>query len=127
MQIKGQEPIIDADFFKSIKASDATWQIEGNGTQVSISFGKQNDMEWWSAAFVGDAEIDTQLIEPESSNIGDLDPETRATVEKMMFDQRQKQMGQPSSEELQQQRMMEQMMKANPDLLKQMQEMQGNQ
>ena len=41
-------------------------------------------MHWWRAVVQGDAAIDTAQVEPENSKLDELDPETRATVEKMM-------------------------------------------
>ena len=51
---------------------------------VSILLTKQDHMEWWKYLAKGEPEIDTQKVEPENSKLGDLDPETRSTVEKMM-------------------------------------------
>jgi hypothetical protein len=115
VSIKGQAtPLIDGEFHKRVIVDDSTWTLEDG--ELVLSLQKENKMEWWKCVLVGDPEINTQKVQPENSKLSDLDGETRQTVEKMMFDQKQKALGLPSSDELQKKDMLANFMKAHPEM-----------
>lgn len=108
-------PIVDAPLTKPIICDDSFWTVEDDSVLV-LQFQKLNQMEWWGSVCEGDPAIDIKTIQPENSSLSDLDGETRQTVEKMMYDQRQKAMGKPTSEEEQKFAMLEKFKQQHPEL-----------
>lgn len=111
---------------RKVIGDECFWQLEDK-KDIVVYLPKHNGMEWWTCVIEGHPEIDVQKIEPENSKMTDLDPETRSTVEKMMYDQRQKQMGLPTSEEKQNQSMLQKLMEQNPKMMDDFKKISGGQ
>ena len=74
---------------------DSTWTLEtsGDAKEVHVHLRKADAQRWWAHVETRAPRIDTTRLQPEASRLGDLDGETRALVEKMMVEQREKEMG----------------------------------
>jgi hypothetical protein len=114
--LKGQPPIIDGELYKPVKVNDCFWSLEDRRA-ISVQMSKRDQTDWWKCLLKGGPEIDTQKVEPEPSKLSDLDIETRSAVEKMMFDKRQKQLGRPSSDEIQKEELLKQFKAQNPTMM----------
>ncbi|BAM39021.1 uncharacterized protein TOT_010001266 [Theileria orientalis strain Shintoku] len=107
--------LFGGELYDSVKSDESVWALVDN-KMLQISLEKRNQMGWWATVVKGHPEIDVKKIVPENSKLSDLDSETRSTVEKMMFDQRQKAAGLPTSSQRSQYEALEKFKKAHPEL-----------
>ena len=112
LKLKGADaPIIDADFpcdarngqeiWERVKAAESYWNVgEVKGKQLCVSVYLEKEREsWWKSAVHGGEEIDTTKVDS-TRDMYSYDDETQGAIRKIMFDQHQKRLGQPTSDEL---------------------------
>ena len=109
------ETILAGALHEPVQPDDCSWTVM-DGNVVEVYLQKVNTMSWWSCVVEGEPLLNTKKVQPENSKLSDLDGETRATVEKMMFDQRQKALNKPTSDEQNKQDMLKKFMEQHPEM-----------
>ncbi|CAM9818227.1 unnamed protein product [Scytosiphon promiscuus] len=89
--------IFDGELPSTVSREDSMWSLS-DGKTVVISFEKTTK-SWWKSVVEGDPEIDTSQVDS-TTKISEYDGETQGAIRKIMFDQRQKSVGLPTSDEL---------------------------
>ncbi|KAL9716298.1 hypothetical protein Ac2012v2_000744 [Leucoagaricus gongylophorus] len=112
--LRNQSPILAGDLCKEIKVDDSNWTLQDQKV-IIITLEKVNET-WWENVLTHHPKIDTSKIEPPNSKLSDLDSETRGIVEKMMFDNQQKQLGKPTSDEIKKAEMLKKFQEQHPEL-----------
>mmetsp|Transcript_36964 Transcript_36964/g.66498 ORF Transcript_36964/g.66498 Transcript_36964/m.66498 type:complete len:341 (+) Transcript_36964:98-1120(+) len=113
--LKGKDLIVNDNLTKTIIVDDSFWTVE-DGNRLVLTLQKLNQMEWWDSICEKDPKINIQKVQPENSQLGDLDGDTRQTVEKMMYDQRQKALGKPTIDEQKKNEVLEKFKMAHPEM-----------
>ncbi|PVU91620.1 hypothetical protein BB561_004307 [Smittium simulii] len=112
--------VLEGTLHQAIVVDESSWSISSSKIRVfELQLEKQNKQAWWSCVVMGAKEIDTSKIAPENSKLSELPDGTRAVVEKMMFDQQQKALNKPTSEDIKaqkQQQILEQFKAQHPEL-----------
>ncbi|KAI1001708.1 hypothetical protein K3495_g6493 [Podosphaera aphanis] len=117
--VRGQDAILSGDLPYEIHVDESTWTLAGapSGIKVlELHLDKVDKMRWWEHVVVTAPKIDVTKITPENSKLSDLDGETRSMVEKMMFDQQQKELGRPTSDQQKKLDMLENFKKQHPEM-----------
>jgi len=100
---------IDGELFEKISPEDWFWSIEDK-KRLILTLTKGQEVIW-KTIIVGDQEIDPKTVD-NSKRIDQFDQETQGHLQKVLYEQNRKLNGLPTTEEMEQQKLMEKVMNA---------------
>ena len=100
-------PLLAGEFCEKIKPEDSFWSVEEKKF-LNLNLEKAYEAIWKNV-LIGDPEIDTTKVD-NSKRIDEFDTETQGHLQKVMYEQERKRRGLPTTEEEEQQKLMEQVL-----------------
>jgi len=88
--------LMEGSLSEKVRCEESLWSLLPS-QYISISLEKVQS-KWWTRVLQTDQEIDKQKIDT-TQQVGDFDEETQSDLRKVMYDQQQKLMGKPTSDE----------------------------
>ena len=111
-----KEEIINGELFGKISTDDSFWNIE-DGNKLILTLTKSSEIIWITI-IVGDKEIDPKNVD-NSKRLDKFDEETLGHLYKVLYEQNRKLNGLPTTEEIEQQKLMEKVFNAENSSFKQ--------
>ena len=92
-----ESDVINGDLCWEVRKNEVFWSFDRQENKIFITVEKVQE-RWWEALFVGEDLINTRKIDC-SRPMSDLDEEAQAKINKLMYDNQQKRLGLPTSDE----------------------------
>lgn len=116
LSLRDGETLVSGTLYAEVRGDDSIWQFDREDSCVIIELEKKEKQNWWESIIEGHPKIDISSVQPDNSRLDDLDGETRGMVEKMMYDQRQKAAGLPTSDEQEKMKIFEKFKNQHPEM-----------
>ena len=101
--------LVNGELFEKIVTEDSFWNIE-DGNKLILTLAKASETIW-KTVIKGDKEIDPKTVD-NSKRLDQFDTETQGHLQKVLYEQNRKLNGLPTTEEMEQQKMMEKIFNA---------------
>jgi len=96
--------ILSGTLKEKIKCDESLWSfVPSQHVEINL---EKFEQKWWDGVFDGDEKIDRSSIDT-TQHVHDFDDQTQSDIRKVMYDQQQKNLGKPTSEEQKTQAMLE--------------------